>query len=111
MKNEITTSIHPSIICQASVGSPLKYSKSWMIFLTAMKTNERDRSIHDKRYLVSFTNLRAMTAAIIWSMIEMIRATSLTMKWFFVYTKIGEYFMGKQIFAFYLFLPLRFENS
>jgi hypothetical protein len=52
-----------------------------------------------------------MTAAIICSMIEMIRATSLTMKWFFVYTKIGEYFMGKQIFAFYLFLPLRFEKS
>jgi hypothetical protein len=44
----------------------------------AMNTKESDSRIHESLYLVSFINLRAITAAIICSTIEMIRAMSLT---------------------------------
>ncbi len=77
--NEIRTPIHSSIICQVYEGVPLKNSKSWIIFLTAMNTNESDRRIHDSLYFVSFMNLRAMEAAKICRTIDIIRATSLIM--------------------------------
>jgi hypothetical protein len=44
-----------------------------------MNTKERESNIHESLYLVSFINLNAITAAIICSIIEMIRAISLTM--------------------------------
>jgi hypothetical protein len=45
----------------------------------AIMANERERSIHDRRYFVSFMNLSAIEAAIICRTMEIIRAISLTM--------------------------------
>jgi len=44
-----------------------------------MNAKERESNIHDNLYLVSFMNLRAITAATICRTIEIISAMSLTM--------------------------------
>jgi hypothetical protein len=45
-----------------------------------MNTKDSDSKIHESLYLVSFMNPRAIDAAIICSIIEMIRAISLTIR-------------------------------
>jgi len=42
-----------------------------------MKTNDRESKIQESRYLVSFMNLKAMTAAMICNIMEIISAISL----------------------------------
>jgi hypothetical protein len=46
--------------------------------MTAIKTKDRERSIQESRYLVSFMKPRATDAAMICSTIEIIRAINLT---------------------------------
>ena len=77
MNIETTTPSHSSIICHVYEGAPLKNPKNWMIFLTAINTNDNDKSIHES-LLVIFINLNATTPAITCRIIEITKATSLT---------------------------------
>jgi hypothetical protein len=45
-----------------------------------MNANESDNNIHETLYLVSFMNLKAITAAIICRTIDIISAMSLTIR-------------------------------
>jgi hypothetical protein len=51
-----------------------------MILRTAMNAKDRESSIHESLYLVSFMNLNAITAAMICKIIEIIKAISRTME-------------------------------